>query len=198
MNKNNVLFLVFGSFNPPTKAHVAMSETLHGLYTGSTIDYVLAKDEYLTSDWKKQKEILDIETRAALLKGCINSAYTHVSTIEQYLTGNTYDTVRFYKRNMTNNVNLVFGADNLLRMKEWYRWEDLVRKNQFIIFIRNEQMIPPIFLQPYKEHFLFVDFNMDEYSSTNVREAAKRKDWMTVKKLVPKNVYLFLRRKFDD
>lgn len=198
MNNKSAIFLIFGSFNPPTVAHRKMCNEVDKYRSSNDyIIFVPAKNEYLKSDWKKQDKILDIETRTKLLQDCIDIPQCNVSNCEKRLSGNTYDTIQYFKEKYPEkSVYIVLGADNLTHMNRWCKWENLVKENCFLVFQRSKNTVDkvlPDFLQPYKDHFTFVPFDMADCSSTKVREAVKNNDWETVKKLTPINVYFYLK-----
>lgn len=191
--RSNAPILIFGAFNPPTNAHIAMSDYLHINYPNCSIIYVVAKDEYLKSDWKKQDKILDMDTRIRLLNECTED-FVNVSDIERILSGNTYDTIEAYKRLAGfSRFNIALGADNLKNFNQWHNWEQLADENDFIIFTRGENKNLPNYLKKYKNNFTFLKFHWNLVSSTKVREACRKKDWVTVKNLVPINVYQYIK-----
>lgn len=191
---SNAPIFIFGAFNPPTNAHIAMGNYLHVNYPNCLIIYVVAKDEYLKSNWKKQDKALDMDTRVRLLNGCTED-FVVVSDIERNLSGNTYDTVEAYKRFiwLSPRFNIALGADNLKKFNQWYNWEQLADENDFIIFTRGKDKKLPDYLKKYKNNFTFLKFHWNLVSSTRVREACRKKDWVTVKNLVPINVYQYLK-----
>lgn len=192
---SNTPILIFGAFDPPTNAHIAMGNYLHFRYPNCLIVYIPAKNEYLKSDWKKQVKILDLNTRVELLQNCTED-FVSVSDIEKNLSGNTYDTVETYKKlTCIPRFNIALGADNLKDINKWYKWDCLVEQNDFVIFTRGNKCQFPKYLEKYRKNFNFLKFHWGSVSSTKVREACQKEDWKTVEKLVPINVYEYLRRR---
>ena len=67
------IILIMGTYNPPTRAHIAMSSILRERFPDAQIIYVPSGDAYLKS-WKHfdDESIPDLHLRAQLLRGAID------------------------------------------------------------------------------------------------------------------------------
>lgn len=187
----NEIVLIFGSFNPPTKAHVMMSETLHRVVPEAEICYVIANEEYISS-WKGQEKILPMNTRGKLLLDAINGKYASISLIEgsNVVDGKAYNTINHFKKKY-EKVYVCLGVDNLIDFHKWYKYESLLSENEFLIMFRGDVKIPEKYR--YLKNMRFINFDCGDISSTKVREHYRKDSLVSIREDVPENVYEFLK-----
>ena len=147
-----------GSFDPPHLGHEAVVKALLELHE---IDEVLIMPTFLNpfkssyfAPAKKilqwLKEIFSSKERVKISSFEVkqNKKVPIITTVEYLLK--TYE-----------KVYLVIGADNLLSLKDWYKFDELRTKVTFIVASRDEIEIP--------EEFIKLNVNYD-VSSTVLRE----------------------------
>jgi nicotinate (nicotinamide) nucleotide adenylyltransferase len=203
------VILIMGAFNPPTIAHVKMSEVLHKEYPDDVTCYVVAGDKYLRG-WKgyNNENILPFDVREKLLEDATSEKdYALVSSFENSAKsdGKTITTVEFFKKiGYHEGVSLCVGSDNLKDFDKWYRCEDIVDSvKSIIILCRGVKKEDGLNLIPDKfkdkaDKFRFIDFNYDSISSSKIREAARNHNLESVKEDVPDNVYEFLIKNYEN
>ncbi|MCR5477316.1 MAG: NAD(+) synthase [Lachnospiraceae bacterium] len=195
------LILIMGTFNPPTKAHVAMGTALRERFPEADICYLPSADRF-GREWKgfSGGEALNLHTRAELLRGAVPASVAGVSEVEgdaEKTDGRTYNTARWFREHTGKRIVLAIGADQLGKLGKWYMAEDLAREYEFVIFTRSltgeesKAGLPENFT-PWKEHFTFLEFPYGDVSSTRVREAYLEGRLPEIRDLVPENVYRYL------
>ena len=198
-SKRGKAILLFGTFNPFTMAHLHMGLTLKSEYSDADIIYVPSTDRFI-EDWKKygEEDIFVAEQRVKLIEDAIcDSLDFYVSRVEidGISNGKTYNTVACIKEEY-DEVYISMGMDKLEELSTWYRAEELVKENRFIMFTRNQQQFfLTDFIRPYADRFTVLEDRMGIYdgiSATMVRDAYRENRLEEVKWMLPENVYLYL------
>lgn len=183
--------LIFGAFNPPTIAHIKMGECLHRYYSDAYIVYVPSRDEYITG-WKGQCKPIPFSKRFALLSGCLKDMNINsiISSAEDTVvtTGKTYDVVNYFKKKF-NKVYICIGEDKLDEIEYWYKSKALIKENEFIVFQRCGHYKG----DPKFDNIRFIDLDLSDISSTEVREYYLKGQLDKVKDYVPEYVYNYLK-----
>lgn len=190
--------LIFGSFNPVTNAHISM-----GIYAQDIlgkdydIKYIPASDEYIKS-WKGYKEgsVMPADRRLNLLWAEASRHGFTVSTVEtDHITdGKTYNTIQYF--GFKDSV-LCLGMDNILQMKKWYKWKDLLTKTRLLIFEREgyvvDDEIKEVLSYSCNYKIAGIPFYDAGISSTEVRNCYINGDMIRLKQLVPEATYKYLK-----
>lgn len=200
------LAVITGTFNPVTKAHIAMGKMAKDyLGTDTIVVFVPAPSNFLKT-WKKMKntEIIPDDLRYAILKSVCESQNFVCDSCELdgIVSGKTYDTLTYLQEKYSaDRVYYVCGSDKLPELVKWYQAEKLVQKYSFLIIPRNfndvEEMIQSDdFLLQHRKSFLILsaDDLFQKYSASKVREALQSGDTDTVKEMMPKQAYDLLER----
>lgn len=192
---------IFGTFNPVTNAHVDMGRVAREeLGPRTDIIYVPTKDEYISS-WKHygKGNIIPGDTRAKLLYQAVSPLGFAVSNVEiiGLTDGRTYNTIWYYGT-MEDSI-LCLGLDNIVQMKKWYRWKDLVKTVGLLIYRRGDSQVlekspevREVLDLSCRYKFADLDPHVENISSTKVREYYKEGNMEILKTLVPANVYQYL------
>ena len=159
-----------GSFNPPTIAHQAIAKALKDNFKPENLIIIPTGDNYHLKDMVEFKHrynmckiafsgdiILDIESHKDKYKGTL-------ATLNSLSCD--YDDLYF-----------CMGADNLITIKKWIKYEELLSKYKFIVFRRNEINVEDFILNninEFKQNIIIVDFDND-LSSSKFRKT-KNKD----------------------
>ncbi|MDY0116124.1 MAG: nicotinate (nicotinamide) nucleotide adenylyltransferase [Sulfurimonadaceae bacterium] len=151
-----------GSFDPPHIGHIAVVEAL---LQRNEIDGVIIMPAYLNPF--KIKVFADASLRIAWLKETFAS-YKNVM-IETYETEQqrkvpTIESVE-YLLTKFKKIYLVIGADNLAKLEEWYRYDELKKRVTFMVATREGCHVP--------QEFLKLDVRCS-VSSTELRETIER------------------------
>lgn len=193
MNKG---FIIFGGFNPPTNAHVNIGKLLLKKYPDSLILYQFAPVEYFTQ-WKKMDaaQILPTEIRIQLLKDAIPQADNFDVQQQPWLHAIDNMTSLKLSAGLFYDLHIVVGADKLCELHTWYKGQELIKDNKFLVITRNNengQLADEV--KQFADHFEYLKGNnaSQTISSTQIRDAYLNGDLDSVKKMIPKNVYKYL------
>jgi nicotinate-nucleotide adenylyltransferase len=183
--KNKKIALFGGSFNPIHNKHIKI---IKNLIKGKVVD------EVWIIPCKKHpfnKELLDTKHRIAMIKLAIKDIKkAKISYIEIKSKGKNY-TIKTIEKLQNNHKNYIFyliiGSDILNSIKKWYRYKELIKKIDFIVFKRYGYKIKNLKnLRIYKK---IIDMP-DNTSSTEIRK--KIKDNKIISNLVPYSVEKYI------
>ena len=187
--------LIFGSFNPITNAHINMAETSKKMIPDADIIFIPAKEDFLRS-WKRFDDSSILKERVPLIKKVAERYGYTVSEIETkgIVDGKTVNTISYLKEHEGyGTVYLCMGTDKVNEIGTWYKGEELLRDNRFIILMRDEHTDDILNAQSalYKDNFIFVreESSFMEISSTAVRNYLNEGNLEAIKDLVPEEVY---------
>lgn len=195
---------IFGTFNPVTNAHINMGVVAKNrLGQDCSVIYVPAPDRYIR-EWKGygEQDILPEQVRLKLLEGAASVCGFEVGDAEitGLSDGKTYNTVEHYG---FDGAVLCLGMDNILGIRKWYRWEELLDRVRLLVF-RREGYVPgdPDEVKDILDRAIsyeLADLYVDEagISSTMVRRYHAEGNMKRVKYLVPPNVYGYLMENKD-
>lgn len=169
-----------GSFNPPTVAHMEIVRYLKEKFNPENLIIIPTGDNYHLKDMESFKHrynmckiaflgdvVLDIESHKDKYRGTLA---TLNSLSEHY-----------------NDLYFCMGADNLITIQKWIKYEELLSNYKFIVFKRDDINIDEFILNniaKYKQNIIIVDFDND-VSSSKFRKS-KNKD------IVDLNVYKYI------
>ena len=196
---DNTLIVYGGAFNPPTIAHVEIIRKLAETYPHNRIYVIPSNDSYITG-WKQQYSPIPFEDRIDLIAYAdvklaeICNEWINYLGIEQYLitSGNTIDTINYLKDTRNSDVAIVIGYDNLSKVKTWYRGDELLAENEFIVLTRGKHSDN----ENLRFHFLQLE-GFDNISSTQIRDAYLNNNLESIKDYVPTNVFEYLKEHKD-
>lgn len=191
--RDKSIALIFGSFNPPTIAHVKMYDAVKEFDADLDICYVLSNEKYYMG-YKHSKSYTSMDIRMHLLSGAVAKPSLY-STVEKDINpeGKTYLTVEHFKKHYTD-VYICLGEDNLNDLHNWFNAENLVKENKFLIFTRGDGGHElPDFCKAYESNFTFIDFPYADISSTTIRGAYLNGQLDYVRTDIPDNVYKYLK-----
>jgi len=148
-----------GSFDPPHRGHKkVIEEALKVL----DIDRLFVVPTYL-NPFKKSFD-LDEEKRYLLVKDMINGMQKVEICdfeIKQKRAVSSFETVNYLKNKYNPDIiYFIIGADNLAKLKEWYKYDELKKLVKFVVAKRDDIKIPSDYI------VLDVDENI---SSTDIR-----------------------------
>lgn len=194
--------LVFGTYNPVTLAHIYLGKCVKALKPDADIIYIPSRRSFIKT-WKQYDDnnIFSDEERIALLKECALAEGFGVDTLEvdEIVDGRTILTVEHFKKTY-DNVYICMGMDKVLEFHKWYRSDELVADNKFLICTRAGQHISDVATDLVKAHIdNFTEVEMPEtmqhISATAVRKAYLDNNLDSVNDLIPTPVYDFLKNR---
>lgn len=156
-----------GSFNPPTIAHQNILKLLTNVLEANVL-LVPNGDDYHYHN----KQLLDFDKRVDMLNLLIKDIKN--VTIDKGEQNRTFkgsvETLKHY-----NHPWFVIGADSLAFISTWIEAKKLIKQNHFIVLNRPGFNVEEIFkndklLSTYKNHFIVVNYELGDISSSNFRE----------------------------
>ncbi len=88
------------------------------------------------------------------------------------------DTMRYFRKKYGEDTFFIIGADSLLTIHKWYKYETLLKENRFIVFRRDGDDMLEDVINKYKESFnADIRLSKMEYvdiSSTYIRDLIKK------------------------
>lgn len=189
-------FVIFGGFNPPTIAHVNLSNLLLKKYPDALIVYQVAPLAYFT-EWKKMNEsqVLSLGKRIQLLKEALPKISNIDVLAQPWLHAIDNMHVLHASIGLMFDLHIVIGADKVSELHTWYEGVKLVEQNKFLVVTRNnEKGKLADEIKQFADHFEYIKGGkvLQDVSSTKVRNAYFNDDLASVKKIIPANVYQYL------
>ncbi len=197
--------MLFGTFNPVTTAHVNMGKAVRKALPESDVVYIPSNGRFLHS-WKNldRRNRLSDGDRVRLLREAVEPLGFRVDTLEVdgIVDGKTYYTVQYYK-DRGKEVVICMGMDKLGELQKWYRGEELLRENRFLICTRGNVRLRDAateLVNRYLDHFqeLPMQEETQNVSATQIREAFLAGELERARDQMPENVYRYFREKSRD
>lgn len=190
--------LLFGSFNPLHNGHIAIAKECVERKLVDYVDFVVAwqnpfKNKYSVGYWDR---VFMVENA---LREMTPNRYS-VNTVEEFLSKNqsniythnniyTYNVLKHVKNNPIDKDNefvIICGDDVYNEIHKWYKGEDILKENKFIVFTRdsketieNDNIISYIDISGF-----------EGYSSSKIREMISNGE--DISELVPPNIRKFI------
>lgn len=184
-----------GSFNPPTKAHIEIIKKVGSL---NYIDKTLILP---VGDFYKKEDLISVNHRINMLNVIFKDMDNFiVSNLEAKFNKQlkTLESLRLLKEQYPkNDIAFVMGADNLIDIKTWYKYEEILLKFNFIVFDRDDLNALDIInndevLSKYRHKFFIERLNIENgISSTKVRTLIKEKKEYS--KYLESNIYKYIK-----
>ena len=192
--------IVFGgTFNPVTKAHLAIAQSAMRYLDASKVVFVPTDLSFL-KHWKHMGEsaCFDNEKRVQWLTQAI-AKYTNFEllTIEvNQISSTTYETLSYLKHlNPNDEYIFLCGDDKWDEFIHWYNWEELIKNFRFCIVSRHHDKVTTLMQQSnlYTDvwdrfTFLTLDKTYANISSTNVRKAIVNGDKSVIASSCPDEI----------
>lgn len=184
-----------GSFNPPTKAHIEIIKKVGSL---NYIDKTLILP---VGDFYKKEDLISVNHRINMLNAIFKDMDNFiVSDLEAKFNKQlkTLESLQLLKEQYhKNDIAFVMGADNLIDIKTWYKYEEILLKFNFIVFDRDDLNALDIInndevLSKYRHKFFIERLNIENgISSTKVRTLIKEKKEYS--KYLESNIYKYIK-----
>ena len=123
-----------GSFDPPHKGHLEISETTLKKIKLKKIYWVVTKKNPF-----KKKPFFSIKDRLSKSKKIvINNKKIKVLFIDDKIkSSRTIDVINYFRNvKKQKDLYLILGSDNLLKFHKWTSWKKIVKLTKLIVFSR--------------------------------------------------------------
>ena len=187
--------VITGTFNPITKAHIAMGKLAkEKLGEDTIVVYVPSRDDFIKS-WKGMEEvqILTEEQRLTLLEAVLPhfGFLCDSCEISGAVSGYTFDTMSYLSEKhgvLQENCYYVCGSDKLPELYSWQHAIAFISSYRFLVFSRNHEDVKNIIassplVSSYPEHFIPMDGipRLETMSATQIRASIMKNlhnyDW---------------------
>lgn len=181
------MILVYGgAFNPPTKAHKTIFETLMKQYHPSCFIFIPVGKAYPKSN------LIDFHHRKKMIE-IMSQGYDQVIVSDFEQTDafkGTISALDYFKQMYQTEIKFVLGLDNVLDLPNWIEYPRLLAENQFIAIDR-QGSVRSIIAQQYPNHqHQFETIELDiPMSSTLFRQDPK-----SFKHLIDEPVYDYIQK----
>ncbi len=180
-NNGDYMMIVFGgAFNPPTIAHLNIVKKLLSTYRGSQVLLLPVGNDY------SKPELIDIHHRISMLHLMVEHIENaNVSGLE---ANRKYQGTLASLNELSiidSDIRFVVGLDNLLGIRKWIRYQELLESYPFIVMNRKGSTTKEDAQRAFddlKHDFSFVEFDED-ISSTSVRENKEDRDKLITKEI---------------
>ena len=137
--KHNNIGILGGSFDPPHKGHLHISNiALKKLKLDSLIWVVSKQNPFKKKPHFSAKKRLKLskEITKKEKKICINYLDDKIKSI------NTFDLLNFFKKkNKKIKLFFLIGADNLIKFHKWKKWKKIPQLAKIVVFARSSYSI---------------------------------------------------------
>lgn len=185
---------LFGTFDPPHKAHVAVAEHLLGacgldqVWLVVTPQNPFKTDQAITSDGHR---IAMVRLAVQGVTGLVASGFELDLPRPSY----TVDTLRFMRRRWPDHeFSLIIGSDNLAALHRWKDADEIVERHKVLVYPREgirEHLAATIF-HGHPGVRVVADAPLMVTSSTAIREDIKA--WRPVEDRVAPAVLSYIRQ----
>lgn len=163
-----------GTFDPVHSGHIEMAEYTASHFDTDSVIFVPNGNP----PHKRNKTITDYKHRYNMLELALDGTGFELS---DYESGDKYsysvDTMRHF-RALYGDAPMIIGADSLLSIHTWHKWNELAAENEFIVFKRDEtDFAVREYLRNHADAFRSVhlaDMPEVDISSTKIRNELKQ------------------------
>lgn len=177
-----------GSFNPVHNGHLALADQIIRRHLVDELWFMVSPQNPLKQDRTLLPEPLRLELTRMAVKGhrhlCVSDFECHlprpsymVETLAQLCS--TYPNRRF---------SLIIGADNWINFHRWYRYEDILRQHDIIVYPREGFNVDKSALP---KNVTLLDMPLYPISSTDIRRRLREN--LPVSEYLPTDVERTLR-----
>lgn len=177
--------VITGTFNPVTKAHIAMGKLAkEKLGNDTLVVYVPSRGDFL-SGWKgmEQTQILSEDRRLSLLRTVLpHYGFTcDACEIHGEVSGFTFDTMTYLSDKHgipKDKCYYVCGSDKLPELYSWQHAIAFISTCRFLVFSRNHENVEKVIasspvVSSYPDHFIPLPGipQMETLSASQIRES---------------------------
>ena len=182
--------IIGGSFNPPHKLHYQMAEEILKRNLVDKIIYVPTGDKYAKSD------LIDGRHRFNML-GLMTDKNEQIEVSDYEIHAGasyTFETLDYFKKqNQTDDIYFIMSSDLILDIEKWKN-PDYILENYRIIGLKRKgveiKRLPEIYNRT--KSLQLYDFDMEELSSTLIREEIKHNGYLELEKYLDEKVIEYI------
>ena len=171
-NKKKKIGILGGSFDPAHKGHLRISVEAKKKFRINKIIWAVTKKNPF-----KSKCHFTLKKRIALAKKISKkSKFILVKFFEDKIQSNkTIDLINYLKKkNRTEEIFFLMGADNLISFHRWHKWKIISSKCNILVFDRtnykSKSLKSVAFKKLNKKRLKFVKFKKINISSSKLRK----------------------------
>lgn len=159
-----MIWIYGGSFNPPTKAHFNIINSVKNMFPKDQVYIIPVGDQY------KKKDLEPFNHRVNMLLE-MDKNY-NILKYEKEIYEGTYHTLLKVKKDFKCKVGFIIGSDLLINIPEWIEYKKLCDQFPVIIIKRPKyDIIPEQHLRIFK-NYRVINLNL-EISSKKIRNNMK-------------------------
>ena len=192
--ENKQILIFGGTFNPLSRAHGDLIRYLKRIFKPEKVIILPTGNGFFHSRKHfDENSILPLDLRLKILNEYKKrNKNIEIELIEvEGITSKTYDSLNYLQSKYPDyELLFCFGTEKADELVRWYKIEELLEKYRIVLIRRNFDDFRNLFtgnefLKKHKEDFILVDSKDDlqDISSTKIREAIKNKDINELKKL---------------
>lgn len=182
-----------GSFNPPHKMHIEIAEKLLDKHYVDKVIYVPTGGQY-----KYKSNLIDDQKRYEMLKLITDKderLMVSDNELKDYVVY-TCETLAYFKEKYPEDeIYFICGTDNLSYMDKWKNGEDILRNYKILVVDREGNDVNELIekFSLYKNNIVVAPIELNNISSTEIRELIKKRKYDELKGLVPKDVIQYIK-----
>ena len=170
-NSKDNIGILGGSFDPPHKGHLKISQVAKKKFNLKKIVWAITKKSPF-----KGKSYFDLNKRIKWSKNITkNQKYIQVGFFEKKINSNkTINLIKYLKsKNKKKEIYFLLGADNLLNFHKWDNWKKIPKICKIVVFDRNgfktkaKKSLAYKFVK--KKGLIYIDFKKVNISSSKIR-----------------------------
>ena len=161
-----------GSFDPPHKGHLRISEISLKKIKLQKVYWVITKKNPF-----KKKPFFSLKQRISRSKKAIKK-YKKIKILyldDKIRSSRTIDVVNYFRKiKKQKNLCLILGSDNLLNFHRWTSWKKIVKLTKLVVFSRkgydkkSKESIVVKYLN--KKNIVFINNKLINISSSNIKK----------------------------
>ena len=182
-----------GCFNPPHNMHKNIAGYLISEGYVDKVIFVPTGNNYA------KQELLDIDTRTAMINLMIDNSKISVSDVSKNLEYQyTFEVLDYFQTQYPQDtIYFICGTDNLREFETWKKHEYILEKYRLLVVIRDKDNIKEILCEygEYKDRIIAVNIKQSGISSTLVRQSVKEGKNEELKQYLDENVLKYILEK---
>tara|TARA_B100001996_G_scaffold79305_1_gene58474 strand:+ start:4746 stop:5267 length:522 start_codon:yes stop_codon:yes gene_type:complete len=170
--KNLKIGILGGTFDPAHKGHLKISLESKKKFNLNYIIWAITKKNPF-----KKKSNLDLKSRIDFAKKLTTrKKFIKIEFYEKKIKSNkTIDLINYIKnKNKKIDIYFIMGADNLINFHKWYRWKNISKKCNILVFDRKGYKTKCLKSITYKalnkRNLNFIKFKKVNISSSQLRK----------------------------
>ncbi len=164
--------LLGGTFDPPHKGHLKICLEAKKRYKLNSIIWLITKKNPF-----KNKSLFSLKKRIQLSKKIIRkNQFIKVKYLEDRVRSNkTIDLINYLKnKNKNQDIFFIMGADNLINLHKWHKWQKILQNCSILVFDRNKYKSKSLKSIAYKKFgkrgLDYINFKKINISSSKIRK----------------------------